>query len=324
MTDIDRAQELARAYADENDCDVVLCSGPMGRGLDDVIHEQLSEKKHPNVLLILTTEGGDAHVAYRVARFLQRTYQNVRIFVSGWCKSAGTLLVVCGNELIIGDRGELGPVDVQRTRTDDLWESTSGLTETAAVTTLEEVAWSLFRKLVTETKDLPGGQITFKTAADVAAPLVSGMLAPIFAQIDPLKLGENARALRIASEYAGRLNEHSQNLKPESHHKLVSSYPDHGFVIDRQEAEKLFRNVSPPSSELRDLIDALGEIALYPKKERPILGILSAEEQSSDEPGEEEENGEEVDHARARNARTEQEHPDASSRPNAAVAAKSG
>ena len=324
MTDMDKANELGRTVADANRCDVVLCNGPMGFGLDEVVHERFSGKRYAAILLILTTDGGDAHVAYRVARFLQRTYQTVRICVSGWCKSAGTLLAVCGNELIVGDRGELGPVDVQRGRTDDLWESTSGLTESAAVTTLEEIAWSSFNKIVTETKNLPGGQITFKTAAEAAAPLVSGMLTPIFAQIDPLKLGENARALRIASEYAGRLNEHSQNLKPGSQHKLVSGYPDHGFVIDRQEAQNLFVNVQAPNEQLQELIDALGNAAIYPR-DRPVLAFLSAiDQEGTQQLAEELRNGEQEHQSGARDEATEPDHPDAGSTSNAAVATGAG
>ena len=251
----------------------------MGYGLDHIIHGHLDRNTHSRLLLILTTEGGNAHATYRVARILQRTYEHVSVFVSGWCKSAGTLLAVCGHELIVGDRGELGPVDVQRGRPDDLWESTSGLTETAAVTTLEEIAWSLFRKLVTETKQLSAGQISFKAAADAAVPIVSGMLTPIFAQIDPLKLGENARALNIASEYARRLDEHSKNLAT-SVESLISEYPDHGFVIDRKEAERLFRIVEEPSAQLRELSTVLGETAVYPRDpDNPVLLFLNDERQ---------------------------------------------
>ena len=318
------AQDLADAYAEKHNCDVLLCSGPMGRSLDDVIHRIAAKRQHPNVLLVLTTEGGDAHVAYRVARLLQRVYDHIQVFVTGWCKSAGTLLAICGHELIVGDRGELGPIDVQRGLTDDLWQSTSGLTETAAVTTLEEIAWSLFRKIVTETKVLSGGQITFKTAADASAPFVSGMLTPIFAQIDPLKLGENARALEIASRYADRLDEHSDNLKAGSRDALVSGYPDHGFVIDREEAEKLFIRVNEPNPELRELCDALGDVAVYPN-ERPILTYLnrSQEIDNEDEQENPHDDHRDIEVANSNGDPTVQEPAETGSEPDAAVASGS-
>ena len=315
------AQDLADAYAEKNNCDVLLCSGPMGRRLDEAIHGITAKRQHPNVLLVLTTEGGDAHVAYRVARILQRLYDHIQVLVSGWCKSAGTLLAVCGHELIVGDKGELGPIDVQRGLKDDLWQSTSGLTETAAVTTLEEIAWSLFRKIVTETKDLSGGQVTFKTAADAAAPFVSGMLTPIFAQIDPLKLGENARALAIASEYAGRLDEHSNNLRAGSRHAIVSGYPDHGFVIDRKEAKKLFVRVDEPSPELRELCDALGEVAIYPQ-EHSVLSYINRQRAKTNQDDKETTHDDRRDIEVAKNGddTTDQEPAETGSEPDAAVA----
>ena len=316
------AQDLADAYAEKHSRDVLLCSGPMGRSIDEAIHSIAANRQHSKVLLVLTTEGGDAHVAYRVARILQRVYDHIQVFVTGWCKSAGTLLAVCGHELIVGDKGELGPIDVQRGLRDDLWQSTSGLTETAAVTTLEEIAWSLFRKIVTETKVLSRGQITFKTAADSAAPFVSGMLTPIFAQIDPLKLGENARALEIASEYADRLDEHSDNLKPGSRDALVSGYPDHGFVIDRKEAEKLFIRVNEPSPELRELCDAIGEIAIYPKEQRPLLTYLNRQQEKDNQDDQEKPHDDhrDIEVAKSNGDTAVQESAEAGSEPDAAVA----
>lgn len=276
--------EAAKRYSEAHNSDVLLCSGPMSYGLVERAHDVLKNQENDQVLLVLTTAGGDAHVAYRVARHLQRRYKRVHVFVSGWCKSAGTLLAVCGHELTVGDRGELGPVDVQTSRPDDLWESTSGLTETEALATLEQISWNLFSKLITETKGLPASQITFKTAADAAGPLVSGVLAPIFAQIDPLKLGENSRALRIALEYAERLNNHSKNIRSHEHiERLISGYPDHAFVIDRKEAEELFRRVQAPSEELSELESTLGRFALYPDDDNPLFDFLAPTTEVEDE-----------------------------------------
>ena len=280
---LEEARGPANEYAAANKTDVLLWSGPMWRGVDESAYETLGQKKQPHALLVLTTGGGDAHVAYRTARHLQRVYDRVHVFVPGWCKSAGTLLAVCGHELTVGDRGELGPVDVQTSRSDDFLKRASGLAETEALATLEEIAWRLFRKLIVETKGLPGGQITFKTAADAASPLVSGLLAPIFAQLDPLKLGENERALRIAVEYAGRLNSHSGNLRSrKTIDRLVSGYPDHGFVIDRKEAKCLFRNVHKPNDLLSSLEVALGELAVAPA-EQTVFEFLSEKAASDGE-----------------------------------------
>ena len=112
-------------------------------------------------------------------------------------RAGATLLAIGAHSL--GDLGEIGPIDVQRAKQDDLWESSSGLTEDAAIAALENAAWMMFQRFVVEIKGISAGRITFKTAADVASNLVSGAFSPIFAQIDPLKIGENSRAMKIAS-----------------------------------------------------------------------------------------------------------------------------
>src|SRR5688572_2732231 len=58
------------------------------------------------VMLILVTPGGDPNAAYRMARCLQSEYDRFQLFVSGYCKSAGTLVSVGAHELIFSDDGE--------------------------------------------------------------------------------------------------------------------------------------------------------------------------------------------------------------------------
>ncbi len=70
----------------------------------------------------------DADVAYRIARCLQHRYERITAVISGQCKSAGTLLAIGAHELAFSDHGELGPLDVQLRKADDMWAATSGLT----------------------------------------------------------------------------------------------------------------------------------------------------------------------------------------------------
>ena len=210
--------------------------------------------------MVLVTWGGDAHAAYRVGRCLQRHYDRVRVLVPGPCKSAGTLLAIAAHELVISDDGELGPIDVQQMRKDDLWERSSGLIESSALESLGQVTWDMFERIVTEIKDMSLGRVTFKTAAEAAAPIVTGVLSPISEQIDPLKVGETSRALQIASQYARLFNQVSRNLQEMAIDRLATMYPDHGFIIDREEAETLFNRVSGLTDSMRELVAALGDL----------------------------------------------------------------
>lgn len=254
--------QAALAYGDQANCDVLLYVGDVDSAGYERLRESLPGEaaRRKNVLMILVTWGGDANAAYRIGRGLQRRYQEVRVLVPGPCKSAGTLLAIAAHELIVADDGELGPIDVQRMRQDDLWERSSGLIENSALESLGQVTWDTFERLVTEIKDMSLGRITFKTAAEAAAPIVTGVLSPIAAQIDPLKVGETARALEIASQYARLLSKTSRNLRRMSIDRLATSYPDHGFIIDREEAGTLFNRVSEPTDHLRELTVGLGDL----------------------------------------------------------------
>jgi ClpP class serine protease len=111
------------------DTDIVLFNSGIERVRDRHAIKVLTErKKRKNVLLLLVTEGGDPDAAYRIARCLQDRYKKFSVLVAGYCKSAGTLLALGANELIFSENGELGPLDVQMEKKDELWEQESGLT----------------------------------------------------------------------------------------------------------------------------------------------------------------------------------------------------
>ena len=224
-------------------------------------YEQLTEiieKNHRSThcCLILTTTGGDADAAFRVGRALGHYYEKVTCFVPDICKSAGTLLAVAAHELVIADTGELGPLDVQLLKPDEMFERSSGLDLPSA---LENLAIASFRHFVTDIK--LGGGVSTKLASKMAANLTASLVEPIVSQIDPLRLGMHGRAMQIAYGYGNRLNQKFKNLKDGGILRLVNGYPHHGFVIDRKEANDLFVQVRAPNeiesslhTELNDVI----------------------------------------------------------------------
>jgi len=66
--------------------------------------------------------------------------------------------------------------------------------------------------LVTIRRDT-GGSITTRTAAELASTMVVKLLDPIYRQIDPMKIGENSRAMNITKSYGTRLSIKSGILK---------------------------------------------------------------------------------------------------------------
>ena len=214
--------------------DVFFVSGPLDRTTARLLYEA-RDKSHgrKHCVLVLTTEGGDADAAYLMARYLRRCYERVTICVFGYCKSAGTLLALGAHEIVIGDRGELGPLDVQVSTKDELVPSVSGLEIFRSVEVLQSYAFDMFEQCLLSLISKSGGQVTTKTAAQVATELAVGILAPIAAQIDPRRLGHEQRELDIAARYAERLGVPSDVIA-----RLTAGYPSHGFVIDLEEASE--------------------------------------------------------------------------------------
>lgn len=212
--------------------DLFFVSGPLTRDTAQLLYEAHGQSQGRNhCVLVLTTSGGDANAAYLAARHLRRSYEKLTVCVFGYCKSAGTLLALGAHELVIGERGELGPLDVQVSTKDEIIPSVSGLEIFASIEVLTNYAFGMFEQCLLTLIAKSDGQVTTRTAAQVATELAVGVLGPVAAQIDPLRLGHEQRALDVAARYAERLGV-SANVVA----RLTGGYPSHGFVIDLEEA----------------------------------------------------------------------------------------
>ncbi|MBU4273655.1 MAG: Clp protease ClpP [Planctomycetes bacterium] len=84
-------------------------------GYSDLVpfHDQLSNLKGSKLDLILETGGGSGEVAEDIVRSLHEKYEEVAVIVPGWAKSAGTIIAMAGDEILIEPASALGPIDAQ-------------------------------------------------------------------------------------------------------------------------------------------------------------------------------------------------------------------
>lgn len=232
---------------DQSDTDEFAYIGQVDRSGYDMLSSLLNRPKKKNCLFAVCTFGGDPNAGYRIARALSHNYPDgkISILVPYFCKSAGTLICIGAHELVIADKGELGPLDIQVQKPDEMFKSASGLDIIRGLTYLRDAALNTFRSYLIDINS--GSGLSTKSASEIASKLTIGLHEPIFAQIDPMRLGEMQAALTIALEYGTRLNERYKNLHANALNKLATSYPTHGFVIDRKEARGLFVNVRIPN-----------------------------------------------------------------------------
>jgi len=61
----------------------------------------------------LETPGGSGETAEEIGRFLHNNFDTVSFVISGEAKSAGTIIVLSGDEILMTETGSLGPIDAQ-------------------------------------------------------------------------------------------------------------------------------------------------------------------------------------------------------------------
>ena len=244
MDNAQKLYEAANHIVNTLDADLFFYAGEISRSGYDSVSELLDgigSGRKKNCGLFLNTLGGDPHAAYRIARAFGHHYDQMTLYVFGPCKSAGTLLSIGFNNIVIGDSGELGPMDVQLANREEILEYNSGLDMIQAMTWLQRHAKDSFKDFLKDMRHKE--RLNTKFASDTARQLTQGLFSGLYAHMDPVRLGYVQRTMLITEAYGQRLNARSNILgSDQSLHRLVYEYPTHDFVIDRSEARSaLFR-----------------------------------------------------------------------------------
>jgi hypothetical protein len=259
----------------ESHCEAAFYAGALYRDnvydFLELIDSEPAQSKH--LFFILTTPGGDADAAYILAQGLRSRYDEFTLGVFGYCKSAGTLVALGARSLVMSPDGELGPIDVQLIKDDELIRRNSGLDILWALQVLSREHFRVFEEAFLSIISRSQGFISTLRAMEIATQLATGLIGPIAEQMEPIKLGEIQRSLDITGEYAKRLGASDHTLN-----QLLNGYPCHSFVIDFGEACKIGFPVRPPSQcELefyRAIVDQFGKgIFRNPDTQRPLILI---------------------------------------------------
>ena len=155
-----------------------------------------------------------------------------------------------------------------------MFERSSGMDITRGFNALTSQAYEMFNTITVNLK--VNSRLSTKLASEAASQIAVGAFAPIFAQIDPLRLGEIQRATEIAFRYGNLLKVKFDNLQEYGVFNLISGYPSHAFVIDRKEATTIFRNVRQPNpTEVSWLKNIDNIVRLYIDSPIPHCEIVS-------------------------------------------------
>lgn len=238
-------------------CDYYVINGPVDDTMESGAKNAVSKSDGgEECAIFLTTYGGSADVAYRVMRLFQRRYKNIKIIVTGKCKSAGTIMAIGANTLVLGEAGELGPLDVQIY--DGIKSSkNSGLDFNSALTVARTEVVDAF---ATAFHTMTSARLSRMHAIESAGRIAQSVASALYSQIDPVTIGASQRSIAVAMEYGFRLSKTSNSISLENLKRLVAGYPAHSFCIDREEARGLFKSVKK-FEEDADLLDVFQRIA---------------------------------------------------------------
>lgn len=103
---------------DELKSDVLSVNGLLSFGVDDIIRNAIEEKRQRSqdrkqLAVILTTIGGYIEVVRRIVYTLRHNYRIADFIVPNYAFSAGTILVMSGNDIYMDYYSCLGPIDPQ-------------------------------------------------------------------------------------------------------------------------------------------------------------------------------------------------------------------
>lgn len=230
--------------------------GAIGGYLQEVLVSARQEfKPGQEISIILHTPGGDPDCAYRIAAFLQRRCGSFNVLVPNIAKSGGTLWALGAKSIQMGEIAELGPLDIQiRDLETDIWDS--ALNETQALQNLTRESLTLYYANAALLKKLYHTK-QFDTVSKISFNLVTEMVRPLVEKIDAVHYNKMVRHMRIMKMYAETLMKragYAAQKASEISEALVEQYPDHGYVIDVEEAKQLGLKITEPDTVVQGLL----------------------------------------------------------------------
>ncbi len=109
--------ERLRTIEEHFSADAISFAGPILFGVDNLIRNAIENKKEKSskdkLIFILTTAGGYSEVVHRIVDTVRYHYKTVDFVIPDYAYSAGTVLVMSGDEIYMDYYSRLGPIDPQ-------------------------------------------------------------------------------------------------------------------------------------------------------------------------------------------------------------------
>ena len=191
--------------------------------------------------LILESLGGSIEWAFWIAKALREHCRTLDIVIPSNAKSAATLIALAADRILMGKRGELGPLDQQRR------DPAGGAVFRSPLETIQGLQY--LRRYYQESIDdvmlhlISSAGMDIPFALEQTPNVLAPAITPLYQNVNVRELGDAYRALLVGERYAketmrrwSALTDPMANQVVES---LVWDYPDHGHIIDLDEARRI-------------------------------------------------------------------------------------
>lgn len=207
--------------------------------VDDIFEDLMKNYTGLNGKLdiIVDSGGGNIDAAFNLAMLFRRYGVNKLTFIiPRWAKSAATLLVCGGDEILMTPIAELGPLDPQITQLNPLEGRLESFSPLAIESTLDLIR-----------SEFENGN------KDMANKLIEKLQFP-------LTLGSFIKCIEISEEYLNNLLSSKMCKDIEGKkikcvaEKLTKGYVDHGFCINLEEANDIGLKVKELKGEELEIV----------------------------------------------------------------------
>lgn len=237
----------------------VLLQAPLTADLVPVFYQCLRTLgRLAHLDLVLCTSGGSVQVARQLALLLREQADRLSILVPYRARSAGTLLCLAADQLVLGPLAELGPIDTQ------MGSSSADAPELPASISAEDIR--AFRTMAEDWFGVGRPEDRLQ------------VLALLAARIFPASLASFYRFDKLIREVAGELlefqlpGEQRQPDRAAIVDRLVTGYHSHDAVITRRDAVGLGLSVVPATDEEQDLLWRLWQAG---RRTERLLGLVT-------------------------------------------------
>jgi ClpP class serine protease len=210
------------------------------------------------ITLLLHTPGGSANAAETIVAYLRTKFKYIEVIVPTYAFSAGTMIALSANKIIMGRQSQLGPIDPQM-------PIGGGYYSARSVVDLFEAA---------RTDILPNNL----AAAHVWAPVLQSMGPALLQEAKyALAYGEQMVAKWLESE----MFKHEQDAAAKAaatakHFNDASAHKSHGRRIDRDEARNQNLDVEDleESQDLQDAVLTAYHLSTITFEKTPIVKVI--------------------------------------------------